>query len=81
MVILYVNYGPDIHRIELGEETYSAIKAGAKIEIDGQGFSHEEDGEVQDHWRFNREPGEIYFWLDNGAEFYSQNSWVDTSSA
>jgi hypothetical protein len=37
------------------------------------------DGCVVDHWVFNDKPGEIYFWLDNGAEFKAQASWIDTS--
>jgi hypothetical protein len=32
-----------------------------------------------DHWVFNREPGDIYFWLDNGAEFHAQRSWIENS--
>ena len=77
MVTLAISYGYDVHRIEIDDATYAAIKAGEKLTLDGQGFVHEEDGEVLDHWVFNKEPGEIYFWLDSGAEFRAQNSWVD----
>ncbi len=79
MVKLTISYGHDIHRIEMGEKTYAAIRDGQKIELDGQGFAHEEDGAVMDHWVFNREPGDIYFWLDNGAEFHAQRSWIENS--
>jgi hypothetical protein len=77
MVTLTVDYGYDIHSINLNKKTLDQIKAGEKIEIDGQGLSHEVDGEVLDHWIFNREPGEISFWLDNGAEFSAQNWWIE----
>ena len=48
-----------------------------KKEIDGQSFYHGVDGEVLDHWIFNREPGEISLWPDNGAEFRAQNWWIE----
>ncbi|MDX8445343.1 hypothetical protein [Mesorhizobium captivum] len=74
---LYVDYGYDVHSITLDDATFSAFKVGKKSDIDGQGFVHEEDGDVQDHWILHREPGEILFWLDNGAEFYAHNFWVE----
>ncbi len=67
-----VSYRYDIPSIEVDEATFTAIKAGKRIEIDGQGFMHEEDGLQQDHWVFNREPNQIYFYLDNGAEFFRE---------
>ena len=76
MVILTISYGYDIHSIEMDEESYTAVNNGRKVELDGQGFVHEQDGAVADHWVFNRKAGEIYFWLDNGAEFYAQDSWI-----
>ncbi len=45
-----VSYRYDIPSIEVDEATFTAIKAGKRIEIDGQGFMHEEDGLQQDHW-------------------------------
>ena len=60
-VRLTVSYGYDIHHIEMDEKTYAAIEDGQKVKLDGQGFSHEEDGRVLDHWVFNGKPGEIYF--------------------
>jgi len=77
MKTITVDYGYDIHKIEIDDQNYALIIAGKKVEIIGQGFSHEEDGEVQDYWRLNNSPGEIYFYLDDGAEFYAQNSRID----
>jgi hypothetical protein len=74
---LTIDYGYDIHSIKLNKNTLAQVKAGEQVEVDGQGFWHEEDGEVQDHWTFNEKPGEIYFWLDNGAEFFAQGSWIE----
>ncbi len=65
MVQVTINYGYDIHSIEVDVVTWAAIKAGQKVTIEGQGFIHEEDGKVLDHWVFNALPGDIYFWLDN----------------
>ncbi len=67
-----VSYGYGIHSIDVDEATFAAIKAGKRIEIVGQGFMHEEDRLQQDHWVFNREPNEIYFYLENGAEFFCE---------
>ena len=66
-----------MHSIKLDEGTYAKIKSGETIRIAGQGFIHEEDGEVEDTWVFNAKPGEISFFLDNGAEFFAQDSWID----
>jgi hypothetical protein len=77
MKTITVDYGYDIHSIELEDQTYARIKIGNKVEIKGQGFCHEEDGGVQGYWTFNQTPGEISFSLENGAEFFAQNSWAD----
>jgi len=77
MVTLTIYYGLDVHSIKLDQKTYESIEKGLQVEIEGQGFSHEEDGWVSDHWIFNNFPKEIKFWLDNGAEFIAQDSWVE----
>jgi hypothetical protein len=77
MVRLTVDYGYDIHSIDLDDDVYAKIKAGEKIQIDGQGFFHEVDGEVQDFWSFNANVGEICFMLDNGAEFHALDYWIE----
>ena len=77
MVRLTVDYGDDVHSIEIDEGTYARIKSGEKVEITGQGFVHEEDGEVPDTWIFNSEPEEIAFYLQNGAQFFAGDSWVE----
>lgn len=80
MVTLTISYGYDIHSIEVDEVTYAAIKSGLKVTLEGQGFASEEEGVVTDHWVFNDPPGDIYFWLDNRAEFRAKDSWVEDSS-
>lgn len=72
-----ISYGYDIHEIEVTVDELAAIKRGEQISVDGQGFFHEEDGEVEDHWEFNKEPGDIFFWLDNGAEFNASEIWIE----
>lgn len=76
-MLLFIDYGYDIHRIELNDEVYKAFMAGQKIEISGQGFVDEEDGEIVDHWVFNRTPGEIYVWFHNGRELYANDYWFE----
>ncbi|WP_426611836.1 hypothetical protein [Bradyrhizobium sp. McL0616] len=80
MVRVTIDYGYDIHSIEISDVTYAAIKSGQKVTLEGQGFVHEEEGEVLDHWVFNDTLGDIYFWLDSGAEFRAENSWIENSS-
>jgi hypothetical protein len=74
---LSMSYGYDVHRIEIDEKTFAAIRSGQRIEQDGQGFMHEEEGKVADHWVFNDPPGEIYFCLDNGAQYFAQKWWIE----
>jgi hypothetical protein len=64
----------------MDEKSYSAIENGHRVKLDGQGFMHEEDGTVADHWLFNEKPGEIYFRLDNGAQFNCQDGpWIENA--
>jgi hypothetical protein len=80
MVKLTISYGYDIHRIEIDDESFAAIENGHRVELDGQGFVHDEDGMVADHWVFNEEPGEIYFWLDNGTRFNRHDGpWIENA--
>lgn len=78
MKTITMDYGYDIHGIEIDDQVYAQIKAGKKVEIQGQGFMDEIDGPVQDYWKFNENPGEIKFFLDNGADFIAQNWWLET---
>ena len=49
---LGIDYGYDVHGIELAESDWSRIKAGSPVELAGQGFAIE--GRVdQDFWHFN----------------------------
>ena len=77
MIQLTINYGYDVHSISLDEKIRDEIIKGVRVAIDGQGFHHEEDGLVVDHWIFNNSPKQIYFWLDIGGEFYAQDWWFE----
>ena len=51
-VRLTVNYGYDIHSVEVPASTWLQIQGGEAVTIEGQGFSVE--GEFsQDEWAFN----------------------------
>jgi len=51
-VLLTVNYGYDIHSVEVPASTWLQIQGGEEVTIEGQGFSVE--GEFsQDEWAFN----------------------------
>lgn len=77
MPTVTINYGYNIHRIKVDVSTLEKIQAGELVEVDGQGFAHEEDGLLDDHWIFNQVPGDVSFWLDNDAEYYGQEIWID----
>jgi hypothetical protein len=49
---LTVNYGYDIHSVEVPDSTWLQIQGGEAVSVQGQGFSVE--GELsQDEWAFN----------------------------
>jgi hypothetical protein len=51
-VRLTVNYGYDIHSVEVPDSTWQQIQGGEAVSVQGQGFSVE--GEFsQDEWAFN----------------------------
>jgi hypothetical protein len=51
-VRLTVNYGYDIHSVEVPASTWLQIQGGEAVTVQGQGFSVE--GELsQDEWAFN----------------------------
>ena len=82
MPTVTISYGYDIHSVVLTEAELARVRAGEKVEVEGQGFVHETDGGVRDFWVFNREPGEeAMFWLDNGAEFFAQDLRVQSMGA
>ena len=46
---IQIDYGYDFHEIEVTGDELTAIKKGDQISVEGQGFVHEEFGEVQDY--------------------------------
>lgn len=76
---LCIDYGSDVHSVELDDEACLAFKAGIRIEVIGQGFIHETEGKIQDNWVLNNTPGEIFVWFDNGAELRAHTHWLEDS--
>jgi hypothetical protein len=73
-----IDYGYDIHHIDIDENTYLAIKRGDKVSLAGHGFWYEGEGRLDDRWYFNRHAnGDIEVEVENGAEFTARNSWFD----
>ena len=67
---LGIDYGYDVHGIELAESDWSRIKAGSPVELAGQGFSIE--GRMdQDFWHFNQESrGTLSIFCSRGHQIY-----------
>lgn len=76
-VLVRIDYGYDIHSIEILKKDYDLFKQGRTLSLLGQGYFHEVDGKQCDRWSFDGKTGEISFSLDNGAQFFSQEEWVD----
>ena len=68
-----VDYGYDIHSIEISDEELKDIQLGKKLEIEGQGFPVE--GEMEnDWWKFNTvEEGSIEVCGEGGRQIYLGN--------
>jgi hypothetical protein len=69
-VRLTVNYGYDIHSVEVPTSTWLQIQGGEAVTIEGQGFSVE--GEFsQDEWAFNvRERGSLQVMAEDAREIF-----------
>ncbi len=76
-MLLVIDYGFDIHKIKVDPAIYDEFESGQVFEIVGQGFVDEEGRQIDDHWAFNRTPGEIYVWLENGREFFAHDYWLE----
>lgn len=74
-VCLTVDYGYDVHSIEMDLDDFKRIQSGSNVELVGSGF-HIEGEVVQDRWVFaNRS---IHVYCDDGFEIY-QGSLDDDS--
>ena len=74
---IYADYGYDVHSVEVDEVTFSRVKSGDFISLEGQGFIYDDEGWVQDHWSFRGPDHPVYIILDNGAEFYCEKIWFE----
>ena len=68
-----VDYGYDIHSLEISDEELKDIQLGKKLEIEGRGFPVE--GEMEnDWWKFNtEEQGSIEVCGEGGRQIYLGN--------
>lgn len=73
IVRITVDYGYDIHWIEMFLDTWERIKSGESVDIEGQGFFCE--GEIeQDLWEINSSgQGSLYISTDALRDVYSGN--------
>ena len=51
---ILINYGYDIHSLEISDLEWQAIQSGKHVGIEGQGFWVEGEYD-QDYWSFNSE--------------------------
>jgi hypothetical protein len=69
MPVVTVDYGYDVHSIEIDEDTYRRLLKGECVDAEGQGFLYDEYGWQKDHWVIDGKTGEATFYLDDAAEF------------
>jgi hypothetical protein len=70
-VRLTVNYGYDIHSIEMPASTWRQIQAGKEDMVKGQGF-YIEGVRAQDFWIFNTvEYNHVWITADDGFDVFS----------
>lgn len=43
-ITLSIDYGYDVHSVELGRGLYNAFRSGQVVSFNGKGFSYEEEG-------------------------------------
>ncbi len=69
-VRLTVNYGYDIHSVEVSASTWQQIQGGDAVTVQGQGFFIE-GVESQDVWTFNSpEAGALAVEADDGHQIF-----------
>lgn len=68
---LSIDYGYDIHRVEILESEWAIVQTGKPLTITGQGFFVE--GEIEgDYWAFNENnKGSLSIDCDSGRQIYS----------
>lgn len=76
-ITLSIDYGHDVHSVELDRRLYDAFKAGQIVSLQGQGFLYDDEGRQEDHWVLDGTTGTITVELSNCAEFIAQRHWVD----
>ena len=65
-----VDYGYDIHSLEITASDWSKINAGEEVTVTGQGFPVEGEME-QDYWSFNfGQKGSFGIDCDSGRQVY-----------
>ena len=62
---ILINYGYDIHSLEISDLEWQAIQSGKHVGIEGQGFWVEGEYD-QDYWSFNSEKGSLGINCESG---------------
>lgn len=74
MIRVTVDYGYDLHTINIAEATFAKIQAGLPVIVEGQGFPVEGVMELVDEWAFNfGAVGAVRVSTDTGREVFEGN--------
>lgn len=69
--VISIDYGYDIHSLEISDSEWQLIQSGKQLEIEGQGFWVEGEFD-QDYWCFNSETsGTLGVSCESGREIFT----------
>jgi hypothetical protein len=75
-VRITVRSSDGVHSITVSQKTFTEIRGGKEITLQGDGFASEE-GIVADYWEFNGDTvGSVRVYCDNGRQLYRGDNWL-----
>lgn len=76
MPLISCDYGYDVHCAEISHDVAAKIARNESVSFMGQGFSHEEEGLLDDEWTFDGLSHSIKIRLDSDAEIIANDFWI-----
>ena len=67
---ILIDYGYDIHSLEISDLDWQAIQSGKHLNMQGQGFWVEGEYD-QDYWSFNAEKGSLGINCESGRDVFT----------
>jgi hypothetical protein len=69
-ITLTIDYGYDLHSVEVNRDDWERVLSGESVSLAGQGF-HVEGAREDDHWSFNSpKPGDLEVGGEDGRQIF-----------